>query len=149
MLFFISLSPSHGFVLCQTFGFLARIRSLSRLAPRLLYCSHARTRLHITISAFIRQDKSGSGNQGTPAVCWFLCAPGTPPWGPLQFCLGFAEVEVPEVGFRLFGLRMSRPIGTNTNSFPFDSRNVRLWLVVCLVRDRIAEFTLVHEMAAF
>ena len=58
-------------------------------------------------------------------------------------------MKVPEVGFRLFGLRMSRPIGTNTNSFPFDSRNVRLSLVVCLVRDHILEFALVHELAAF
>jgi hypothetical protein len=32
----------------------------------------------------------------------------------LQFCLGFAEVEVPKTGFRLFDLRVSRRIGTNT-----------------------------------
>ena len=28
-----------------------------------------------------------------PAVCWFFMRTGTPPW-TLQFCLGFAEVEV-------------------------------------------------------
>src|SRR5438093_263339 len=33
--------------------------------------------------------------------------------------------------------------------FPYDSWNVRLWLVVCHVKDHVPKFAFVHEVTAF